>query len=250
MKIDKELTKKLLVVGAMVLFVGLFLLYSDDEDVSVFVNGDEVSKTTLSIGSIASTADTYEFAPGETMILTMAVTNNQNQEYDFSVTVWEEISIGSQDIEVFKSVPITLDEGQSHTFTTDIIVPFEPGTYFYSTVSYYSPVGFFEYSMYNSGTYFSVTVLDITPVSTPTPEGTPVATPTPDIDDTTPPGVTGTPGITGTPSIDDGDEDSPFNTILDGIDLEDEDTKIVLAAIAFGAIMAIGLTVINKRRKK
>lgn len=250
MKIDKELIKKLLVVGAMVLFIGLFLLYTDDKDVSVFVNGDEVSKVTLSIGSIASTADTYEFAPGETMILTTAVTNNQNQEYDFSVTVWEEISIGSQDTEVFKSVPITLAEGQSHTFTADIIVPFEPGTYLYSTLSYYSPVGFSEYLMYDDGTYFSVTVLDITPVSTPTPEGSPVATSTPDIDDTTPPGVTGTPGITGTPSINDEDEYSPFDTVFGGINLEDENTKILLAAIAFGAIMAIGLTIINIRRKK
>lgn len=233
MKIDDELTKKLLIGGMVIIFILIAASYTFDKDnIKLFVNGDEVGKDIITIGSIASTADKYEFDPGEKMEISMDVTNDRNVEYDFKVKVWEEKTLGSEEIIVFESDPVTIEKDRSFTFSTEYTVPLEPGIYFISTLSYYAPVGHMNFARYDDGTYFTITVLDNPPViyndteeptETPTATGTETGTPTPT--------------ATGTPSLDVTDDDE---SIFDFVDLEDEYTKIFIGIFAVLFVLIVG----------
>lgn len=240
MKINKELAKGLLLGGMVVLFILIAMSYAFDKDnVEIFVNGDKIDRDIISIGSIASTADKYEFDPEEEIDISMKVTNDLNQDYDFKVMVWKENILGSKEIIVYESDPVTIEKDKSFTFSTEYRVPLEPGTYFISTISYYAPIGHMNFATYDDGTYFIITVLDTTPVVHENDaEETPTPTPT----------ATGTPItlVTDVPCpIETYDEESFF----DFIDLEDENTQIGIALIIMALIPVIGFFVIRYRKK-
>lgn len=237
MKIDNEFMKKLLIGGMIVLFMLIAASYAFEKDnVTLFVNGDEVKRDVITIGSIASIADKYKFDPGEKMEISMDVTNDRNQDYDFKVKVWEEKTLGSQEIVAFESDPVTIEESKSFTFSTEYTVPLEPGTYFISTISYYAPVGHMNFATYDDGTYFSIVVLDNPPVTPePTEEATEEATGTPTVNDTDIP-----------PSSVTGEDDYLFGII----DLEDESTQIGIALIIMILIPVIGFFVIRYKNKR
>ena len=228
MKFDNETGKKLLIGGMLIVFILIaasYLFASDN--VTTFVNGDEVSGDGIAIGSVATTPDFYEFYTGETMDITVDVTNNQNQEFDFKVVIWEGPTAGSKETEIFESEQLTLEVGENFVFSTDYKVPLEPGIYYYSTISYYAPVGFSNFGQYDDGTNFAIEVISLgpgTPYDTPTtddtPTGTPTATPTPDADET--PTATPTETVDNGDGTEDGDEEDPYAFI------DDENFKIAV----------------------
>jgi len=242
MKIDTEFMKKLLVGGMAFVFILILIsCISEKDNVAIFVNGDEVSRDAITIGSIVTTADTYEFNPGETMEISMVVMNKFDGDYDFTVTVWEEKELASQEVVAFESEPVTIQTGDSHTFSTEHKVPLEPGEYFYSIISFYSPVGHPNFATYDDGAYFKIKVLDTTPVA----DGSDVIvteTPVPTETDT----EVGTPIATSTPATvgaEEDEDDTPW------IDLDDEPTQIGIALIIMASIPIIGFFVIRRKNK-
>ena len=242
MKLDSELGKKLLIGSAIVVFLFFALtLISEKDNTVIFVNGDVVDEAIPSLGSVSAFYDAYYFDPGETMEISVKVTNDRNDDYDFSVKVWEEKVLGSQEVLAFESLPVTIKEGQTHTFTTEYQVPLEPGEYFYSIVSYYAPVGHSNFATYDDGDSFMIEVLDTTPVAED--DGTPTATDTPEPIETGTPIVTDGPTpVTDVVGVEDEDEE-PL------IDLEDETTQIGIALIIMASIPIIGFFVIRYRKK-
>lgn len=244
MKLDSEFGKKLLIVGAVVIFLFFALsLISEKDNTVIFVDGDVVDEGIPSLGSIGALSDAYEYDPGETMKVSMLVTNDRDDDYDFMVKMWEEKVFGSQEILAYESLPVTIKKGQSHTFTTEYQVPLKPGECFYSIVSYYAPVGHSNFATYDDGDFFMIKVLDTTPVAeddgTPTATDTPEPTPTP----TTTPLVTDVPPpVAGDTGIED-EEDRPL------IDLEDEPTQIGIALIIMASIPIIGFFIIRYRKR-
>lgn len=242
MKIDNEFMKRLLIGGMVIIFIMIAASYVFEKDnVTLFVNGDEVKKDIITIGSIASTADKYEFDPGEKMEISMDVTNDRSQEYDFKVKVWEEKTLGSQETIVFESDPVTIGKDESFTFSTEYIVSLEPGMYFISTVSYYAPVGHPNFARHDDGTHFKIVVLDNPPVvyeddieeiSTPTPTPTATGTPISLITDVPYP-------IT---------EDDGYISRI--IDLEDEKTQMGIGLITMALVFIVGLFIIRYRKKR
>ena len=240
MKIDNELTKKLLISGMVILFILIAASYIFEEDnVKLFVNGDEVKRDIITIGSIASTADKYEFDPGEKMEISMDVTNDRFTDYDFKAKVWEEKTLGSQEVVVFESDPVTIEKDKSFTFSTEYRVPLEPGTYFISTISYYAPVGHMNFATHDDGTYFTIEVLDTTPVL-------------PEVNDTI--AETPEPTPTGTPISLVTDVPCPVTEYEDElifgvIDLEDEKTQMGIGLIIMALIPIIGFFVIRYKKR-
>lgn len=242
MKFDSELMKKILIGGAVVVFVLFALsLLGDKDNTVVFVDGDAISEGIPSLGSVRALSDAYEYDPGETMEISIVVTNERDDDHDFSVKVWEEKVFGSQEVLAFESLPVTIKEGQSHTFTTEYQVPLEPGECFYSIVSYYAPVGHPNFATYDDGDFFMIKVLDTTPVAED--DGTPTATDTPEPTETGTPIVTDGPTpVTAVVGVED-EEDIPL------IDLDDESTQIGIALIIMASIPIIGFFVIRYRNR-
>ena len=242
MKFDSEFGKKLLIGGAVVVFILFAMsLIGEKDNTVIFVDGDLVDEGIPSLGSIGASADAYYFDPGETMEVSIWVTNDRDDDYDFMVKMWEEKTFGSQEVLAYESLPVTIKEGQTHTFTTEYQVPLEPGECFYSIVSYFAPVGHSNFATYDDGDFFMIKVLDTTPVAedegdvTVTETPTPTATATPLVTDV-PPAVAGDAGV-------EGEEDIPL------IDLDDESTQIAIALIIMASIPIIGFFVIRYRKK-
>ena len=242
MKFDSELMKKILIGGAVVVFILFALsLLGDKDNTVVFVDGDAISEGIPSLGSIGASADAYYFDPGETMEVSIWVTNDRDDDYDFMVKMWEEKTFGSQEVLAYESLPVTIKEGQTHTFTTEYQVPLEPGEYFYSIVSYYAPVGHSNFATYDDGDFFMIEVLDTTPVAED--DGTPTATDTPEPIETGTPIVTDGPTpVTDVVGVEDEDEE-PL------IDLDDEATQIGIALIIMALIPITGFFVIRYRKR-
>lgn len=237
MKIDNDLMKKVLIGGMALVFIMIAMTYAFEKDnVKIFVNGDEVEKDTITIGSVISTTDVYEYDPNENIEISAVVTNDRNQDYDFIVKVWEETSLSSQDNEIYESDPVTIAEGETFTFLIEHNVPLEPGTYFYSIKSYYAPVGHINFATYDDGTYFTVTVLDTTPVTYDN-----------DVEEieTPEPTATGTPItlVTDIPCPVTEEDDKPL------IDLDDENTQIGIGLIIMVLIPIIGYFAIRHKKK-
>ena len=242
MKFDSELMKKILIGGAVVVFVLFALsLLGDKDNTVVFVDGDAISEGIPSLGAVGALSDAYEYDPGETMEVSMVVTNNRDDDYDFMVKMWEEKTFGSQEILAYESLPVTVKKGQSYTFTTEYQVPLEPGECFYSIVSYFAPVGHSNFATYDDGDFFMIKVLDTTPVAED--DGTPTATDTPEPTETGTPLVTDVPPpVTGDAGVED-EEDRPL------IDLDDEATQIGIALIIMALIPITGFFVIRYRKR-
>lgn len=230
MKFDNETGKKLLIGGMLIVFVLIaasYLLESDN--VKTFVNGDEVNRDGVAIGALATTPDYYEFYTGETMDITMDVTNDQIEEFDFKVVIWEGPTAGSKETEIFESEQLTLDVGENFVFSTEYRVPLEPGIYYYSAISYYAPVGYANFGQYDDGTSFVIEVISLgpdAPTATPTETGTPTTTPT----------ETGTPTATPTETADNGDDTEDDGTDSDFTD--DENFKLAVG-ISLGIFLII-----------
>ena len=242
MKFDSEFGKKLLIGGAVVVFILFAMsLIGEKDNTVIFVDGDLVDEGIPSLGSIGASADAYYFDPGETMEVSIWVTNDRDDDYDFMVKMWEEKTFGSQEVLAYESLPVTIKEGQTHTFTTEYQVPLEPGEYFYSIVSYYAPVGHSNFATYDDGDFFMIEVLDTTPVAED--DGTPTATDTPEPIETGTPIVTDGPTpVTDVVGVEDEDEE-PL------IDLDDETTQIGIALIIMASIPIIGFFVIRYRKR-
>ena len=243
MKFDSELMKKILIGGAVIVFILFALsLLGDKDNTVVFVDGDAISEGIPSLGSVGALSDAYEYDPGEVMEVSMVVTNDRDDDYDFMVKMWEEKTFGSQEVLAYESLPVTIKKGQSHTFTTEYQVPLEPGGCFYSIVSYFAPVGHSNFATYDDGDFFLINVLDTTPVAED--DGTPTATDTPEPTETGTPATTGTPLITDVPpSVIEDEDDRPL------IDLEDETTQIGIALIIMASIPIIGFFIIRYRKR-
>lgn len=243
MKFDSELMKKILIGGAVIVFILFAIsLLSDKDNTNVFVDGDAVTEGIPSLGSVGAFGDAYEYDPGETMEVSITITNDRDDDYDFMVKMWEEKTFGSQEVLAYESIPVTIIKGQSHTFTTEYQVPLEPGGCFYSIVSYYAPVGHSNFAMYDDGDFFLINVLDTTPVAED--EGTPTATDTPEPTPTDTPIVTDGPTpVTDIVRAEDDEEDRPL------IDLDDENTQIGIALIIMASIPIIGFFVIRYRNR-
>ena len=242
MKFDSEFGKKLLIGGAVVVFILFAMsLIGEKDNTVIFVDGDLVDEGIPSLGSIGASADAYYFDPGETMEVSIWVTNDRDDDYDFMVKMWEEKTFGSQEVLAYESLPVTIKEGQTHTFTTEYQVPLEPGEYFYSIVSYYAPVGHSNFATYDDGDFFMIEVLDTTPVAED--DGTPTATDTPEPIETGTPIVTDGPTpVTDVVGVEDEDEE-PL------IDLDDEATQIGIALIIMALIPITGFFVIRYRKR-
>ena len=242
MKFDSELMKKILIGGALVVFILFaFSLLGDKDNAVVFVDGDVVSDDIPSLGSVGAFGDAYEYNPGETMEVSITITNERDNDYDFVVKMWEEKDFDSQGVPVFESLPVTIKKGQFHIFTTEHQVPLEPGGLFYSVVSYYAPVGHSNFAVYDDGDFFYIVVLDTTPVAED--DGTPTVTDTPEPTETGTPIVTNGPlPVTDVVGVED-EEDRPL------IDLDDEATQIAIALIVMVLIPITGFFVIRYRNR-
>jgi len=225
---------------AFVLIVASYLCEPDN--VQIYVNGDEVDKDAVVTGSVAATPDIYKLDPNEIMEISAKVTNERDGDYDFKVVVWEGPSVGSQDTKIFESESITIKESQFVTFSKYYQVPLEPGTYYYSIISYYAPVGHPNFGQYDDGTNFAIEVLDTTPIvydDTPTATATPTPTVTPT--------ETATPNATATPmniTVDGVEDEEP---LFDPIDFEDENFKMVIGIVVAMLIVILGYFVIRNK---
>ena len=83
-------------------------LLGDKDNTVVFVDGDAISEGIPSLGSVGAFADAYEYNPGETMEVSITVTNERDDDYDFMVKMWEEEDFGSDGIVFYESLPVTI----------------------------------------------------------------------------------------------------------------------------------------------